>query len=150
MPVFVNDTEITDEEVFAEMQYHPAPSAEAARETAAQALVVRELLFQKAQKSGLCDTLANDEQRDQAIFNLIESEVTAPEATTDICKHYYDANLDRFKDAEDASRLVPFDAVADKIRDYLHTRSVREGVRAYVLDLAEEARVSGFDLAGSL
>ena len=46
MPVFVNDTEIDDNTVFSEMQYHSAPSMEEARDAAAQALVVKELLRQ--------------------------------------------------------------------------------------------------------
>ena len=48
MPLYVNNTEITDEQVFAEMQYHPASSLPEAQEKAAQALAIRELLLQEA------------------------------------------------------------------------------------------------------
>ena len=48
MPAFVNGVEISDHAINAELQYHPAGSVEEAREAAARALVVRELLLQTA------------------------------------------------------------------------------------------------------
>lgn len=47
MPIFINETEIEDDAIFSEMQYHPADDMEQARDAAAQALVVRELLKQE-------------------------------------------------------------------------------------------------------
>jgi peptidyl-prolyl cis-trans isomerase C len=151
MPIFVGETEITDEEVFREMQYHPAPSMEAARDTAAQALVVREILRQEAARKGLAPEDAGDGGDDDfGLMRLVEQSISVPTATIDVCRHYYDRNPDRFRAADVKGCQVPFEAVEEKIRDYLQARSAREGLRAYVLALAEDTRIAGFDLAASL
>jgi len=149
VPIIVNGIEITDEDVLGEMQHHPSPTKEDAHVAAAQALVIRELLTQEAEKKGLRTKDGDRQSDDDAIFKLIEAEVTAPEADEDICRRYYEQNKARFKavDIEDDDVYVPFDGVHDKIRDYLHTQSVREGVRAYIFALAQDAKIAGFDLA---
>ncbi|MCR9215480.1 MAG: hypothetical protein NXI13_17345 [Proteobacteria bacterium] len=150
MPIFINDIEIDDNTVFSEMQYHSADSMEQARDAAAQALVVRELLRQEAVRRGLSHPDDADEALDAALMALIEDEVSVPPATTEFCRTYYEHNTPRFTVSDASSSVLPFEMVEDKIRDYLQTRSVREGVRSYILNLAESARISGFDLAGSL
>ncbi|MEX1036744.1 MAG: hypothetical protein WDZ54_12380 [Sneathiella sp.] len=150
MPVFVNDTEIDDNAVFSEMQYHSARSMEEARDAAAQALVVRELLRQEAVKQGLSNPDDTEVALDEALMKLVEEEVATPAASTDVCRTYYEQNKHRFRVSDTNSDILPFDLVEVRIRDYLHTRSIREGIRSYILHLAETARVSGFDLAGSL
>ncbi|MCF8468601.1 MAG: hypothetical protein K9G33_14470 [Sneathiella sp.] len=150
MPVFVNDAEIDDNAVFSEMQYHSAESMEKARDAAVQALVVRELLRQETVRQGLSDADQNDVDLDASLMRLVEQEVIAPMASTDICRTYYEQNTHRFRTSDASSAILPFDMVEERIRDYLHTRSVREGIRSYILHLAGTARISGFDLAGSL
>ena len=150
MPVMINGVEISDDAVFNEMQYHPAESAEDAKMAAAQSLVIQELLRQEAGKQGYLSDDAGLEDTDAveaAVMQLIEAEVTCPEADIQTCRHYYDVNLERFRAVDQPDRVVSFESVADKIRDYLHTQSVREGVRAYVLDLSAKARISGFKFA---
>lgn len=150
MPVFVNDTEIDDNTVFSEMQYHSARNMEEARDAAARALVVKELLRQEAVRQGLSDPDEPGEELDASLMQLIEREVVAPAATTDACRAYYEQNLQRFRASDASSAILPFEMVEEKIRDYLHTRSIREGIRSYILHLAESARISGFDLTASL
>lgn len=150
MPIFVNEAEIDDDTVFSEMQYHPAEKMEEARDAAAQALVVRELLKQEATKQGLDGATGSDDELDAAVMALVEKEVAVPAATSEFCKTYYGQNKDRFRASDASSSVLPFEMVEDKIRDYLHTRSTREGIRSYVLSLAGNARISGFDLAASL
>jgi hypothetical protein len=150
MPIFVNETEIDDDTVFSEMQYHSGDTMEQARDAAAQALVVRELLRQEAIKRGLSRPEDAEEALDAALMALIEDEVAVPSATADYCRNYYDQNRERFRTSDASNAFLPFDMVEDKICDYLHTRSIREGIRSYVLNLAGNARISGFDLAGSL
>ncbi|MCC3306750.1 hypothetical protein [Sneathiella sp. HT1-7] len=150
MPVFVNDTEIDDNAVFSEMQYHSAESMEKARDAAAQALVVRELLRQEAIRQGLGDPDQNDIDLDASLMHLVEKEVTAPSASSDACRAYYQQNKHRFRVSDASNAILPYETVEERIRDYLHTRSVREGIRSYILHLAGSARISGFDLAGSL
>jgi hypothetical protein len=151
MPIYVNETEIDDDTVFTEMQYHSGASMEEARNTAAQALVVRELMCQEARKLGVLKGSITEEQEiDEALMKLVEDEVSVPVATTEVCKSYYESNTNRFKAVDKTDYVMPFHQVEDKIRDYLHTRSVREGIRSYVLNLAEGSRIAGFDLAASL
>lgn len=150
MPMFVNKTEISDDDVFKEMQFHPAPTREAARDEAAKALLVRELLRQEALKKGFLAEDAKEEAFDAGIMKLIQAEVTAPEATPEVCRHYYDHNIERFRAGEGAKMPLPFSEVEPRIRDYLHTRSMRHGIQSYILDLAGRAKIAGFDLAAAL
>jgi len=150
MPIFVNKTEITDDDVFKEMQFHPAATREAARDEAAKALLIRELLRQEALEKGFLAKDAEEEALDAGIMKLIQSEVTAPEATPEVCRHYYDHNIERFSAGEGAKMPLPFSEVEPRIRDYLHTRSIRHGIQSYILDLAGRAKIAGFDLAAAL
>ena len=150
MPLYVNKTEITDDAVFSEMQHHAAPTREAARDEAAKALLIRELLRQRAVEGGFLAADADDEAIEKGIMVLLEEEVAAPAATEEACRRYYDQNIQRFRMSEDAEMPQPFTKVKDRIRDYLHTRSMRHGIQSYILDLASNARIAGFDLAASL
>jgi peptidyl-prolyl cis-trans isomerase C len=98
MEISVNGTVIADREIARETQHHPAPSLEAARRKAAQALAVRALLLQQA------DQLAvprEDHDTDEArITALIEREVKTPSADEATCRRYYQSNLARFRSAD--------------------------------------------------
>jgi hypothetical protein len=151
MPIFVNETEIDDDTVFSEMQYHPADKMDEARDAAAQALVIRELLRQEADRQGMADLAnENEDALDTVLMTLVEKEVAVPAATSDYCQTYYEQNKERFRASDASSAILPFNMVEDKIRDYLQTRSTREGIRSYILSLAQNARITGFDLASSL
>jgi hypothetical protein len=150
MPLYVNKTEITDDAVFSEMQHHAAPSREAARDEAAKALLIRELLRQEAIEQELLMEDADDEAIEKAIIKLLEVKVAAPAANEEACRRYYDQNIQRFRASETSEIPQPFTNVKDRIRDYLHTRSMRHGIQAYILDLASRSRIAGFDLAASL
>ena len=52
--VSVNDRVISQDEISREMQYHQADAPETARHAAAEALVIRELLKQRAECTGIC------------------------------------------------------------------------------------------------
>lgn len=150
MPVYVNDVEITDEEVYAEMQYHPAASPEEARGKAAQVLVVRELLIQAAQEKDLLNAAepTSTEKIDEAIDLLIGQEVSVPEADEQSCKRYYEQNQERFLDKK-SQRPLPFEYVFSYIQSYLHARSLQTGISQYIKLLARRARLVGFDLEES-
>ncbi|HEX5078375.1 MAG TPA: peptidylprolyl isomerase [Geminicoccaceae bacterium] len=119
MAVFVNGVEISDHAIHAELQYHPAGSVEEAREAAARALVVRELLLQAAGRLGIerPDPLEGAagarETDDEALIRaLITREVATPEPDDATCRRFYDNNLQRFRSAdlfEAAHILFPAD-----------------------------------------
>ncbi len=98
MTIQVNEVEIPDAAIAAEMQYHPADSADAARQAAATALVVREALRQEAQRLGIAvpgDGEAADPE-DAAIDLLLEREVKLPVPDEESCRRYYENNRRRF------------------------------------------------------
>ena len=95
MEITVNDAVIAETDIARETQYHPAPSFEEARLKAGQALAVRALLLQRADRLDLAiGTDATDEAR---IAALIEREVRAPLADEQICRRYYDSRPRRFR-----------------------------------------------------
>ena len=150
MPILVNDVEITDDEVHAEMQYHPAASLEEAREAAARALVIRQLLVQAAREKRLLDDSgqADSMKVEESIDRLIQQEVSVPEADEQSCKRYYEQNQERFFD-QNTHEPLPFEAVSGHIQRYLHTRSLRTGISQYIKLLAGRARIAGFDMEES-
>jgi len=90
-PVSVNGVAITAGQINAEMQYHPAPAMLDARYQAMRALVVRELLLQRAAKLGL-----KRDNPDEAIDKLLALEIEIPDMTEAECRRYYDNNKARF------------------------------------------------------
>lgn len=94
--ITVNGIKITPDEINNEVQYHPAPSLIDAKYESMKALVIRELLLQRATSLGLC-------QRDQAVKNpddiindLLDREIDVPEPDAETCRRYYDQNQKRF------------------------------------------------------
>ena len=103
VPVFVNGVEISDHAINAELQYHPAGSIEEAREAAARALVVRELLLQTAARRGIVGPIRPNraveerETDDEAMIRtLIAREVRTPEPDAETCRRFYDQNRSAF------------------------------------------------------
>jgi peptidyl-prolyl cis-trans isomerase C len=81
MPIKVNNVEITDDDVFREMQYQTdAPNVETVIFNAAQALVVQQLLLQEAQIDN------NDNEQEAKINQLLEDNLRVPTADEVACK----------------------------------------------------------------
>lgn len=89
--ISVNGTTIGDEAVAREMQHHPADNREEAEQKAATALVIRELMLQRAASRGFA---GKDEE--ELLANLIEAEVAVPEPTAEEVARYYRRNGLRF------------------------------------------------------
>lgn len=93
----VNHAVIDESRLFAEAQYHPASSKEEALAKASEALIIAELLKQRAVDLGI--EPANDDAKaddDDYLEQLIEKDVDLPEADEQACRHYYDNNQQRF------------------------------------------------------
>jgi peptidyl-prolyl cis-trans isomerase C len=101
--VTVNGVAIDTQAIAAEMQNHPAESPGAAEGAAVQALVVRELLLQEARSLGLAVDPRTDEkgrretEEDALIRQLLDREVSVPDADTETCRRYYENNRQRFR-----------------------------------------------------
>jgi len=101
--ILVDGTAITAREVAAEMQHHPAESAEDAWAAAARALVVRRLLLDAAAAAGLATT-----NEDEAIDALLAQEVTLPKPDEAALRRWLAAHPERFgtPEAWDASHIL--------------------------------------------
>ncbi len=94
--ISVNGTVISQDNILAEMQYHPADTVEEARYSAAEALVIRQLLLQRAQAKDVYDQSLDEQNEEVVIESLLASEVAIPESSEEEIKRYFDNNRTRF------------------------------------------------------
>ena len=99
VPVSVNGVAIPRDAIVREMQHHPAAKPIAAWQQAARALVVRELLLQRAQQARprarepISDADGRRETDEEALIRgVVEREVTVPEPDDATCRRYYAQN----------------------------------------------------------
>jgi len=143
-PVSVNGVAIARDAIQREMQHHPAQKPIAAWQRAARALVVRELLLQRARHLGLTPAPLSDsdgrrETDDEALIRaLVEREVAVPEPDEETCRRYYDNNKARFRspDIYEASHIL-FAALPSDERAYGQTRANAEAVLAALQEKPE-------------
>jgi peptidyl-prolyl cis-trans isomerase C len=100
--VSVNDVVIANAAIAREVQNHTGGSPGEAWEEATRALVVQELLLQRARVLGLIAKPAEKdglrETEDEALIRvLLETEVRTPQADEAACRRYYEANKGRFR-----------------------------------------------------
>ncbi|WP_448681645.1 peptidylprolyl isomerase [Pseudomonas nicosulfuronedens] len=91
----VGDTELTEADIARETPFHPASSLADAQLDAVRALVVRELLAQRAAMLGLTASIADE---DQAVAALLERELNVPEPDETSCRRYFDTHRERFSE----------------------------------------------------
>lgn len=94
----VNQASITEQDILCEMQYHPADSQRDAMLKATEALIIGELVRQRAGQLGLAladNTDANTEE--QLVEQLLQRELKLPKATDRECGNYYRSNPARFR-----------------------------------------------------
>lgn len=102
-PIAVDGTPITAAAIAAEMQHHPAGTADAAWAGAARALVVRRLLLDAA-----APDLATDAAESDAIDALLAREVQVPQPDEAACRRWHAAHPERFGTPEwwEASHIL--------------------------------------------
>ncbi|HPF47561.1 MAG: peptidylprolyl isomerase [Alphaproteobacteria bacterium] len=94
--ITVNGIKISPDEINAEVQYHPADNFNEAKHRATQALVIREVLIQRAAEIGLCERKKAIRNPDSVIDDLLKRELKVPKADEKTCQHYFDKNKRRF------------------------------------------------------
>ena len=106
--ISVNGQEIGEAAILAEMQYHPAGSREAAFAEAAEALVVRELLLQRAAAAQLSWTVNDATSEEVVIEELLNRELKLPAPDRTAHRRYYDNNRDKYRapDLFEASHIL--------------------------------------------
>lgn len=136
-PVIVGGREIPAQAIAAEAQHHPAPDAATAWNAAAEALAVRQLLLDEADRLGIAaDDRRDDEGRplteeDARIDALLEQEVRIPQADEAACRRFYDIHRERFASpvlVEAAHILIDADP-ADAFATGLATGDARTLIR---------------------
>ena len=146
MPVFVNKHEITDDQVHAEMEHHPAPDLDTARLEAARALVVRHLLLEDAVRREITTSDAvqdmSDEEAEDVIKQLLDSIITTPDPDDETCARFYDQHQQNFVDKK-TEKVLPYELVKPHIVQYLEDKAYHAAFHAYLDTLMSEAEIVG-------
>lgn len=163
MTLRVNNVEIAEAAVAREAQYHPAKDLDEARKAAAEALVIRELLLQRAAERGLLapDDRTNivPEREEEAIRELLAEEVTIPETDDEACRRYWRNNPAKFRspDLVEAAHILlmaPPDDAEARIRAKAKAMEVIEALKrdpgAFAPLAAELSRCPSKDQGGRL
>lgn len=98
--VMVDGHTISEAEIAREMQHHRSDDPHRARDAAARALVVRELLRREIERLGLTEDAqaGPGESADEAAIRLlIEREAPVPEVSEAACQQYYEQNPSRLR-----------------------------------------------------
>ncbi len=133
--VSVNGVAIARDAIQREMQHHAAAKPIAAWQQAARALVVRELLMQRARllavkPEPVSDADGRRETDDEAIMRaLVEREVTVPQPDDATCRRFYENNQRRFRSPDicEASHIL-FAALPADRKAYELARAEAEAV----------------------
>ncbi|MGB7578928.1 MAG: peptidylprolyl isomerase [Pseudolabrys sp.] len=142
--VSVNGISIARDVIQREMQHHPAAKPIAAWQHAARALVIRELLLQRAKHLDLtpepiCDEAGRRETEDEALMRaVVDLEVTVPEPDDETCRRYYERNRARFRSSDiyEVSHIL-FAAVPENHEDYAQARADAAAVLATLQESPE-------------
>lgn len=135
--VSVNGNAIPRDAIVREMQHHPAEKPIAAWQQAARALVIKELLLQRAKYLGIApepksDDAGRRETDDEALMRaVVDCEVVVPEPDDETCRRYYERNSARFRscDIYEASHIL-FAALAADREAYARARAAAAAVLA--------------------
>ena len=94
----VNAAHLDEAAIIQEMQYHPAESQTAAKNKACEALIIAELIKQRARELGIVapDAEIKDEKSDSCLDTLLTQEVEIPSASDDDCRTYFANNPQKF------------------------------------------------------
>lgn len=102
LPISVNGTLIPRSAIAREVQYHPATSPSSSWRQAAEALVLRELLLQEANRRSLVPRPQADEKgrtetdEEALIRQLVEQDVEVPTPKEEELRRFYEANRTAF------------------------------------------------------
>ena len=96
----VGDTAIDEAQIAQEMQHHRDADPRRARNAAARALVVRELLRRESERLHIdaeAEAIDGETAEEAAIRVLIEREMPVPAPSAEACRHYFEQNAQRLR-----------------------------------------------------
>lgn len=149
--VAVDGREIPPQDIAAEAQNHPAGDAEAAWQAAAQALAVRRLLIDEADRLGIAAAPLTDAEgrllteEDSRIEALLAAEVRTPEADEATARRFYDLHRERFTSPPlvEAEHILFAASPDDSLAYGLATGDARTAIRRLQQDPAAFAELAG-------
>ena len=135
--VSVNGITIARDAIVREMQHHPAEKPVTAWQQAARALVIKELLLQRAKYLGIeaepkSDDAGRRETEDEALIRaVVDQEVAVPEPDDETCRRYYERHVARFRSPDIYEVLhILFAALPADLEAYAQARADAEAVLA--------------------
>ena len=142
--ISVNGISIARDAIVREMQHHPAAKPFAAWQQAARALVIRELLLQRARMIDLRPEPISDEggrretDEEALMRGVVDREVTVPEPDDETCRRYYDRNGARFRspDIYEAAHIL-FAALPKDTEAYSRAQADATGVLVALIERPE-------------
>lgn len=96
----VGDTPIDEGQIAQEMQHHRDADPHRARNAAARALVVRELLRREVERLDIdaeAEAIDGETAEEAAIRILVEREMPVPAPSADACRRYFERNAQRLR-----------------------------------------------------
>ena len=140
----VNDVEIPHAAIAREVQNQAGATPREAWDGATRALVVRELLLQRARALEIVaiplDANGARETNDEAVIRvLLERELRVPTADEATCRRFHASHRGKLG-------MMPFAQAQPLIADYLHDVAWCQAVAQYVTLLAAQARIDGIRL----
>lgn len=136
--VSVNGAVIAHADIAREVQNHVGATAKQAWDEATRALVIRELLLQRAGSLRLhaepqCANGTRETDEEALIRTLLATEVQTPKADEASCRRYYQANLSRFRGQDVFEPLhILFKAARDDTAAFARAVALAETVLADV------------------
>lgn len=145
--VKVNSVVITEATISLEAQNHPAASLEHAIQKAKEALVIREVLLQRAKSLAAGASLTDDSsetEEEAAISELLKVEIVTPKADDETCKQYFATNQDKFHSPNlvEATHIL----LAAAPDDY-ETRDIQKKLAEELIDVLKKSPNKFPDLA---
>jgi peptidyl-prolyl cis-trans isomerase C len=143
--VRVNGIAIPRDVIAREVQHHPSRTPAASWRSAAQALVVRELLLQEARRLAVeAEPLSDADGRretveEAAVRALVAQEVRTPSADMATCRRYYEQNHQRFRspDLYEAAHIL-FAASKSDAPSYAQAHAAAEATLAVLREHPEQ------------
>lgn len=133
--VSVNGVAISRDAIAREVQHHKAPKPFEAWQSAARALVIRELLLQRARSLGITSSPRDNgsgrrETEEEALIRaLIEEEVATPDPDEAACWRYFEQNRRRFRSPRIyAASHILFAALQVQADSYARARAAAHSV----------------------
>lgn len=146
-PVMVDGVLIADADIAREVQHHDGATIEEARAAAAQALVIRHLLLERAAALELTpapetDALGRWESGEEALMRQVLEIEASPVAPTEAeCRRVYENHR--------SALPVTYEKAAPVVRDRLMARAWMAASAKYVAQLVRNARIEGLAGGGS-